>query len=60
MAQHTLKTTVFLVDMADYPAVNVEYAKVFTGSEPPARSAVAVKGLPAGALVELEAVFFKP
>jgi 2-iminobutanoate/2-iminopropanoate deaminase len=52
---HVLKTTVFLSDMADFKAMNAAYAKFFPG-EPPARSTVAVKGLPLGALVEIEAV----
>jgi 2-iminobutanoate/2-iminopropanoate deaminase len=49
-----VKTNVFLVTMDDYAVMNDEYAKVF-GSEPPARSAVAVHQLPLGALVEIEA-----
>lgn len=50
-----VKTTVFVADMADYAAVNAIYADYFL--EPfPARSAVAAKTLPAGALVEVEAV----
>lgn len=52
---HVLKTTVFLTDMEDYGKVNEIYATFFQG-DPPARSAVAVKGLPLGALVEIEAV----
>jgi 2-iminobutanoate/2-iminopropanoate deaminase len=47
------KTTVFLTDMDDYPAVNEAYAGVF-GQHRPARSVVAVAGLPMGALVEVE------
>ena len=47
------KTTVFLTSMADYPAVNEAYAEFF-GSHRPARSVVAVAGLPMGALVEVE------
>ena len=49
-----VKTNVFLVSMDDYSVMNEEYAAVF-GSEPPARSAVAVRELPLGALVEIEA-----
>ena len=50
-----LKTTVFLVDMADYAAVNEVYRVAF--AEPyPARTAVAVAGLPRGARIELECV----
>ena len=52
---HVIKTTVFLTDMDDYGKVNEIYATFFKG-DPPARSAVAVKGLPLGALVEIEAV----
>lgn len=52
---HVVKTTVFLSDMANFAAMNEVYATFFT--EPyPARSAVAVKTLPKGALVEIEVV----
>ncbi|MDQ1359960.1 MAG: 2-iminobutanoate/2-iminopropanoate deaminase [Acidimicrobiaceae bacterium] len=47
------KTTVFLTAMGDYPAVNEAYAAFF-GDHRPARSVVAVAGLPMGALVEVE------
>lgn len=50
-----VKTTVFLVSMDDYPAVNEVYAEAF-GSHRPARSALAVAGLPLGARVEIEVV----
>lgn len=49
-----VKTTLFLADMADYQAVNDAYAAAF-GDHRPARSAVAVAGLPLGALIEIEA-----
>ena len=50
-----LKVTVFMADMADFAAVNAIYAQYFT--EPyPARSAVAVKSLPKGALREVEVI----
>lgn len=50
-----VKTTVFLADIADFAAMNEVYATFF--SEPyPARSAVAVKALPKGAMVEIECV----
>ena len=52
---HVVKTTVFLESMSDYAAVNAIYAQFF-GETPPARSAVAVAGLPLGAKVEIEAV----
>ena len=50
-----VKTTVFMADMNDFAEMNAVYAEFFT--EPyPARSAVAVKMLPKGALVEIEVV----
>ena len=50
---HVVKTTVYLSDMANFAAMNEVYATFF--KEPyPARSAVAVKTLPKGALVEIE------
>jgi 2-iminobutanoate/2-iminopropanoate deaminase len=49
-----VKTTVFMVDMGDYPAVNEVWVEYFTESRP-ARSAVAVSALPAGARIEVEA-----
>jgi 2-iminobutanoate/2-iminopropanoate deaminase len=48
------KTTVFLVDMADYAVLNERYAEYF-GDHRPARSAIAVAELPFGARVEIEA-----
>lgn len=56
---HVVKTTVFLRYMKDYTAVNQIYAKYF-GEATPARSAVAVAGLPLGAKVEIEAVAILP
>jgi 2-iminobutanoate/2-iminopropanoate deaminase len=50
-----VKTTVFLTDMADFPAMNQVYAKAF-GDHKPARATVAVAGLPLGVRVEIEAV----
>ncbi len=49
-----VKTTVFLTDMADYPAMNEAYMEAF-GDHRPARSAVAVAALPIGAPIEIEA-----
>ena len=52
---NVVKTTVFLADMNDFTDMNAVYGEYF--SEPfPARSAVAVKSLPKGALVEIEVV----
>ena len=50
-----VKTTIFLVDMGDYPEVNAAYGEFFAEA-PPARATVAVAALPKGALVEIEAV----
>jgi 2-iminobutanoate/2-iminopropanoate deaminase len=50
-----LKTTIFLIDMADFATVNGIYGR-FMSDPPPARSTVAVASLPKGARVEIEAV----
>lgn len=52
--QSAVKTVCFLNDMADFAAFNEVYAQYFT--EKPARSCVAVKELPKGALVEVEVI----
>ena len=52
-----VKTTCFLADMGDFAAFNEVYAKYFTSK--PARSCVAVKALPKGALCEIEAIAVK-
>lgn len=49
-----VKTTVFLIDMGDYDAMNQAYTAAL-GAHRPARSAVAVAALPIGARVEIEA-----
>ena len=55
---HVVKTTVFLSDMDNFAAMNEVYAEFF--QQPyPARSAVAVKTLPKGALVEIECIAVK-
>ncbi|MBR4771882.1 MAG: RidA family protein [Bacteroidales bacterium] len=55
---NVVKTTVYLADMGDFAAMNEVYAQFFT--QPfPARSAVAVKALPKGALVEVECIAAK-
>lgn len=52
---NVVKTTVFMADMGDFADMNAVYSEFF--SEPyPARSAVAVKTLPKGAMVEIEVV----
>ena len=50
-----VKATVFLQEMADFPKVNPIYAEAF-GNHKPARSTVAVAGLPLGALIEIEVI----
>ena len=50
-----VKTTVFLVDMADFNAMNEVYGQIFGGHKP-ARSTVAVAALPRGARVEIDVV----
>jgi 2-iminobutanoate/2-iminopropanoate deaminase len=50
-----VKTTVFLLDMGDFAEMNAAYASAFAVA-PPARSTVAVRQLPAGGRVEVEAV----
>jgi 2-iminobutanoate/2-iminopropanoate deaminase len=50
-----VKTTVYLTDMADFQAMNDVYARAF-GSHRPARSTVAVAGLPKGVRVEIDLV----
>ncbi len=52
--EKTIKTTCFLANISDFAVFNEVYAKYFTGK--PARSCVAVKDLPKGALVEVEAI----
>jgi len=52
--EKTIKTTCFLANISDFAAFNEVYAKYFT--QKPARSCVAVKDLPKGALVEVEVI----
>jgi 2-iminobutanoate/2-iminopropanoate deaminase len=51
--EHVVKTTIFLTDMADFAAVNAVYGRFFE-KQPPARSTIAVAGLPKGVQVEIE------
>lgn len=53
--ENVVKAVVFITDMANFPAVNEVYKKYFAAPYP-ARSCVAVSGLPLGALVEVEAI----
>ena len=50
-----IKTTVYLVDLGDFAAMNEVYAR-YVGDRPPARATIEVSKLPSGALVEIEAV----
>jgi 2-iminobutanoate/2-iminopropanoate deaminase len=50
-----VKTTVFLLDLADFGAMNEVYAR-HVGERPPARSTIGISQLPSGARVEIEAV----
>jgi 2-iminobutanoate/2-iminopropanoate deaminase len=52
---YVVKTTVFLKEMSDFAAMNAIYAEFFP-ENPPARSTVAVAGLPKGGLVEIEVI----
>lgn len=53
--RNVVKTTIYLIDMDDFAAVNTVYAKYFDASKP-ARSTVAVAALPRAALVEIDAI----
>lgn len=54
-----VKTTIFLADIADFNAVNAVYAR-FMPDPPPARTTIAVAGLPRGARIEIEAIAVRP
>lgn len=51
-----VKTTIFLIDMNDFAAVNAVYGDSFEDGRKPARTTVAVAALPRGARVEIEAI----
>ena len=53
--ERVVKTTIFLIEMGDFAAVNEVYGESF-GANAPARSTVAVAALPRGARVEIEVV----
>lgn len=53
--KHVVKTTVFLKDMNDFPAMNETYAQYFN-TNPPARSTIQAARLPKDALVEIDVV----
>lgn len=51
-----VKTTIYLMDLGDFQAVNATYAKRFAEAAPPARATVQVSALPKGARVEIDAI----
>jgi 2-iminobutanoate/2-iminopropanoate deaminase len=53
--EHVVRTTIYLVDLADFPRVNEVYGQCFS-LNPPARATVQVAALPRGARVEIDAV----
>ena len=53
--EHVVRTTIYLVEMADFPKVNETYAKRFSGTFP-ARATVQVSALPKGARAEIDAI----
>jgi 2-iminobutanoate/2-iminopropanoate deaminase len=54
-AENVVKTTVYLLDLADFARMNEVYAR-HLGQEPPARATVQVAALPAGARIEIDAI----
>ncbi len=56
--QNVVKTTIYLTNMADFQSVNEVYGRFFS-EQPPARSTVAVAGLPKGVNVEIEVLAAK-
>jgi len=57
-ATRVVRTTIFVADMADFAAVNEVYGVFFAGAVQPARATVAVRALPKGALVEIDAIAY--
>jgi len=53
--ENVVQCTIYLADISDYPTINEVYARYFN-EIPPARAAVAVSGLPRGALIEISCV----
>ena len=56
--ENVVKTTIFLTNMNDFAAVNEVYGRYFK-TQPPARSTIAVAGLPKGVQVEIEVIAAK-
>jgi 2-iminobutanoate/2-iminopropanoate deaminase len=57
--EHVVKTTVFLTDMGDFPAMNEAYGRYF-GNSRPARATVEVTALPREAFVEIDCIAVRP
>jgi 2-iminobutanoate/2-iminopropanoate deaminase len=57
---HVARTTVYLVDLADFQRVNERYARRFSRSPQPARTTIQVAALPRGARVEIDAIAATP
>jgi 2-iminobutanoate/2-iminopropanoate deaminase len=53
--ENVVKATVYLTDMADFPKMNEVYGR-YLGAKPPARTTVAVLGLPKGVQVEIDVI----
>jgi 2-iminobutanoate/2-iminopropanoate deaminase len=53
--ENVVKATVYLTDMADFPQMNEVYGR-YLGAKPPARTTVAVVGLPRGVKVEIDVI----
>ncbi len=53
---NVVKTTIYLIDMSEFAAVNAVYGEAFAAATPPARSTVAVAALPRGSRVEIEVI----
>ncbi|MCB9496322.1 MAG: RidA family protein [Fibrobacteria bacterium] len=53
---HVVRTTIYLVDLAEFAAVNEVYARHFSNSPAPARSTIQVSALPRGSRIEIDAI----
>ena len=56
---NVVRTTVYLIDLTEFPRMNEIYARHFRGDPPPARSTVQVSALPKGARIEIDCIAFK-
>ena len=55
--ENLVKTTIYLVDLGDFAAMNAVYAR-HVGERPPARATIEISSLPSGALIEIEAIAY--